>query len=259
MERLLDRTGRPLGPVSADEAYLDLDLPVGVGDRPYLIADMIATLDGRAVFGGPGSTWKLGSDADHRLFRSLRRSCDAVIMGAGVVAIDDPIYPPLSPAERERRCARGLRPEPLWVVVSGHARLSPAARLFRGGAANVWVAVDERADPARRRELERGVTLVPMAGRAIDLTELLQRLKADAGVRRLCAIGGPTLNGGLLEAGLLDELFLTLSPHLPGGPPAASLVEGLSASPSRALELVSVLTEGQEVYLRYRVPKPARP
>jgi riboflavin biosynthesis pyrimidine reductase len=74
---------------------------------------------------------------------------------------------------------------------------------------------------------------------------------AALGLPRISCEGGPGINGALLEAGLIDEVFLTLAPALVGG-------EGLRLTSTRGparrteLTLVSALTHGSELLLRYR-------
>ena len=71
---------------------------------------------------------------------------------------------------------------------------------------------------------------------------------AARGIERLLCEGGPTVNRALLDAGLLDELFLTLSPVVSGeGPPI------VADGPSAPLTLRSVATADGDLYLRYSV------
>lgn len=53
-------------------------------------------------------------------------------------------------------------------------------------------------------------------GDAAALRGLVEELRAD-GLRRILCEGGPTLLGGLLAAGLVDELCCTITPSLVGG------------------------------------------
>jgi riboflavin biosynthesis pyrimidine reductase len=73
------------------------------------------------------------------------------------------------------------------------------------------------------------------------------------GVRSLLCEGGPTLNSALLEAGVVDELFLTLSPMLSGEPGAPRIVEGDGLPGPARLTLEWALRHEQELYLRYSV------
>jgi riboflavin biosynthesis pyrimidine reductase len=65
------------------------------------------------------------------------------------------------------------------------------------------------------------------------------------------AEGGPSLNGQLAAAGLLDELCLTLSPRLVSGE-AKRILTGAPLPPVRPLDLHSVCEEDGFVFLRYR-------
>ncbi len=59
-----------------------------------------------------------------------------------------------------------------------------------------------------------------------DLPLLMARLREEHGIRSVLSEGGPTLNSFMLAAGLVDELFLSLSPQLVGGAHALTIVAG---------------------------------
>jgi riboflavin biosynthesis pyrimidine reductase len=80
------------------------------------------------------------------------------------------------------------------------------------------------------------------------LPEVLADLRGR-GVERLLCEGGPTLNRALLAEGLLDELFLTISPVVSGEEGPAIVAPGEAAE----LELRSVATADGDLYLRYSV------
>ena len=62
--------------------------------------------------------------------------------------------------------------------------------------------------------------------------------------------GGPHLFGSLLDAGVVDELCLTLSPHLVGG--GAGRIAQAASEGDRRLSLRSVLHDDEDfVFLRY--------
>lgn len=84
----------------------------------------------------------------------------------------------------------------------------------------------------------------------VDLPALL-RAQREQGVRALLCEGGPTLHHSLQAKGLVDELFLTISPKLSGGE-APRIVEGDLPS-ALNLDLVWLLEEGGELFARYRL------
>ncbi len=90
-----------------------------------------------------------------------------------------------------------------------------------------------------------------MAGEdAVDLKAAAAAL-AERGHRRMLAEGGPHLLAQIIEAGLLDELCLTLSPVL-AGPNGGRIVAGeLPASTPHYLDLASVLEDDGYLLCRY--------
>jgi riboflavin biosynthesis pyrimidine reductase len=91
----------------------------------------------------------------------------------------------------------------------------------------------------------------------LDLTAAMAELRGGFGVRTVLCEGGPHLNAHLLEAGMVDELLLTISPKLAGGD--ATSGEGLRivAGPALAdpveLELLSLAESESFLFLRYGV------
>ncbi len=88
----------------------------------------------------------------------------------------------------------------------------------------------------------------------LDLQAALAELHTRWGVQTLMCEGGPHLNGALLAAGLVDELFLSLAPKLGGGPQTSlRIVCGAELSPPVELELRDVLESEGCLLLRYGV------
>lgn len=222
-------------------------------DRPYTLLNMISSLDGKAVFGEPGSTWRLGSATDHALFQQLRRGCDGILAGAGLMAADDPPFPWPDEAERRLRVARGLRPVPLWIIVSGRASLPPDLRVFKGGCENVLVIADRSAPAENLQALAGKAQILSFDGPELDWHEVGRRLRSEHGIQRLYAIGGPTLNASMLEAQILDELFVTLSPKIQGGSGMATMFEGKGFPEGQwpQAKLLTIHGVGDELFLRY--------
>jgi 5-amino-6-(5-phosphoribosylamino)uracil reductase len=77
-------------------------------------------------------------------------------------------------------------------------------------------------------------------------------------VRSVLAEGGPSLNGQLVAAGLLDELCLTLSPMLVGGD-AKRILSGTSPDVPRPMGLCSLCEQDGFLFLRLRPAQPIRP
>jgi riboflavin-specific deaminase-like protein len=180
-------------------------------DRPYLITNFAVTLDGRATISGRSEA--IGSKTDTAMLVALRTRVDAVMIGAGTMRAENYGRVIRDPKKRERREREGLSPDPLMVIVSGRLHLPWDAPLFTEGHGQVLIATTSDAEP---RERDTPVQVLRQEGR-LDFGALLERLRDQFGVRALLCEGGPRLHGQLIDAGLVDELFVTHAPKLAGG------------------------------------------
>jgi riboflavin-specific deaminase-like protein len=217
-------------------------------DRPYVITNFVLTLDGHATI--HGRSGPIGSDSDTAMLVGLRTRADAVMIGAGTMRAEGYGPPVSDPAKRERRARDGLRANPLMVIVSGRLDVPWEAPVFTEGAGEIVIATASEDEPP---ETETPVHLVHHP-EGVDLAALLATLKAEHGVRALLCEGGPRLHGQLIDAGLVDELFVTHVPKLAGGV-GPGLVSEL-AEEVRELELGWLLAEDEtgELFARYLVP-----
>jgi riboflavin-specific deaminase-like protein len=242
LERLLpDRAT-----VTPEEAYGSLGLVERApAARPYTIANMVATADGRATL--DGRTEGISSETDRDLFHALRTQVDAVMVGTGTIALER--YGPLARrAEvRRRRAELGLPEAPLAVTASRTLELPADAPLLADPGSRIVVLTNsDREPPACAAEL----VVERLPGPELDLTAGVERLRTVHGVRAMLHEGGPTLLAAMLAAGLVDELFLTVSPLLVGGG-EPSVVEGTAFERPRGMQLQSVLSHESYLYLRY--------
>jgi riboflavin-specific deaminase-like protein len=233
------------GPTSIEQQLDGLDLAANAHDRrPYVVTNFAITLDGHATIHGRSGA--IGSDADTRMLVGLRAKADAVMIGAGTLRVEryGRIVP--DPDQRARRERDGLPPDPLAVVVSGRLDLPWDAPLFTEGAGRVLIFT---ASETEAPETETTVEIVRHPG-AVDLDAALTQLRTEQGIRALLCEGGPTVHAQLIEAGLIDELFVTHAPKLAGGE-GPGLVAGLPEL-ERPLELAWLLEQDGELFARYR-------
>jgi riboflavin-specific deaminase-like protein len=239
------------GELTPEEASSGLRLgDFALPERPYVVLNMVETLDGRiAIDGRSGS---IGNPADRELFHGLRTQGDAVMAGAGTVRTERYGRITKNDELRARRERDGLAPDALAIVVSGRLNLPPDLPLLQDADSHVCVLTASDADapdvPARVDVL-RGA---PEAEPGLVLAPLLKQLRSDYGVRSVLCEGGPALNEGLLREGLVDELWLALAPKLAAGE-ALTVVTGEALRPTVELELVSVFESESHLFMRYRV------
>ena len=214
-------------------------------DRPYVVANMVASLDGKAV--AEGQTRALSSEVDRALFHQLRTQADALLVGAGTVRAERYGRATKSHELRAKREQEGLEPEPLTVIVSGRLDLWPELPVLQASGAPVVIAT------AAEHELEGVAADVTYLRTASDLPLMLARLRAEHGVRSMLCEGGPTLLSFLMAAGLVDELFLSVSPQILGGADELTIVAGRVLPQPLAAELVWLCEAGGELFGRWRL------
>jgi len=216
--------------------------------RPYLITNFAVTLDGQATIGGRSGP--IGSESDTAMLVALRTRVDAVMIGAGTMRAERYGRVIADPAKRERREREGLPHDPLMVIVSGRLDLPWNAPLFTEGWGQVLIFTASDGEPP---ETATSVRIERHDG-AVDLPRALAHLRAERGVRALLCEGGPHLHAQLIDATLVDEVFVTHAPKL-GGDDGPGLVAGLGEA-ERPLELSWLLADDEtgELFARYRVP-----
>jgi riboflavin-specific deaminase-like protein len=232
-------------PISPDELASRLRLgDLALEGRPYLGLNMVSTLDGKATI--DWRTKGISSDLDRELFHHLRTQADAVMVGAGTARTERYGRIAKSNELRAKREREGLAPDPLAVVVSARLDLPADLPLLQQQGQKVIVATGADAVlQGTRADIE-------YLRVGDDLPLLLTKLREQHGVRSILCEGGPTLNSHLFAAGLVDELFLTMSPKVSGGAAALTIVAGRDLVEPTELELVSVAAGDDELFTRWR-------
>ena len=196
-----------------------------------------------------------GSKHDMELLLDLRARCDAVMSGARTVDLYPVNLGPGPRRFRERRRRRGLAEYNLRVIVSGSGSLDADAPIFNKRFSPIIVLSSERITKQRLRRLQSVASEVKVFGaREVDFGAAFQWLERDWGVKRLVCEGGGELNDGLLRAGLVNEVYVTICPLIFGGKHAPTLSDGVgfrTLSDTLGLTLRSRKRIGDELYLVY--------
>jgi riboflavin biosynthesis pyrimidine reductase len=217
---------------SADDV-VDLDEVYACpADRLWLRANMVMAVDG--AFTGPdGLSAGISGPADRRVFATLRRLADVVLVGAGTAR------------------AEGYRPSTLPIaVVTGRLDLDLGSGLLAATEHRTIVLTTEAAG-ADRIAAARRVADVAVCGTDRVEPDRAVAALAERGHRRILCEGGPTLLGAVAAAGLLDELCVTVSPLLVGG--RAGLLGQVRLPGAIRLTTGHVLEEDGTLFLRLLV------
>lgn len=224
--------------------------------RPYVIAKWAQTLDGKLATRTGDSKW-ISGEVSRRRVHLLRARVDAILVGAGTVAMDDPLL-----------TARDvpLRRQALRVVLDGLLRI-PGKRQLLNTAQEVPTIVMTTPRPAQtakaKRMIEKGVEVIAWQAYRDRLTlrSCLAELH-DREVTNLLIEGGPTIFSTFFAARLIDEAFVFTAPKMIGDNRAPGVLRGQGvARIAAALTPLSVETQrfGADIlhHLRFTEPPSA--
>jgi len=176
--------------------------------KPFVTLKIAATLDGKIATKQGESKWITG-ESSRRFVHRLRNSADAIIIGIGTILRDDPLLTARMKGGRD----------PYRIVLDSRLRILEGAKVIHQKPEKTIIATTESAPKEKREALEKkGVqvmTLEAQQGR-VNLRSLLSRL-GEMEMTSLLVEGGSEINGSFLNEGLIDKLFLFLSPKVLGG------------------------------------------
>jgi len=214
---------------------------------PRVRMNFVSSLDGAVTV--RGSSGGLGDANDRLAMQVLRTLADVVLVGAGTVRVEGYGGVHVSETDASWRRDHGLAEQPRVAVVSSALHLDPGHPFFAAAVVRPIVVTHSAAPADRRAELE-GVADVLVCGEAsVDLSAMLRAL-AERGLTQVLCEGGPHLFGSLIDADLVDELCLSLSPLLVAGT-AGRIVRGAPEG-VRRMRLVHAIPADDLLLLRYR-------
>ncbi|RVW03478.1 pyrimidine reductase family protein [Rhodococcus spongiicola] len=214
-------------------------------DRPWVRVNFISSIDGAATVDGTSA--RLGTPADQRVFGVLRELADVIVVGAGTVRAENYGGARTGGALAARRRERGLAEVPPIAVVTASGRLDPTSRLFTDTAVPPLVLTSARVDVGGLGRLRAaGADVEVVSEDAITGFAIVAALQRRRLHRVLCE-GGPGLFGTLTADGVVDELCLTTSPKLVAGG-AGRIAVSPSACPT-PMTRVHVLGDGDGTLL----------
>jgi 5-amino-6-(5-phosphoribosylamino)uracil reductase len=219
-------------------------------DRPYTLLSCGMSIDGYLGSAAPRRL-ELSNGADFDRVDAVRASCDAILVGAATVRIDNPRLLVRSQARRDERAARGLAPSPIKVTVTDCVNLDAGRDFFTAGDSDKLVyCTSPRVADARARL--GSVATVVDGGEPVKMRRLSEDLSAR-GVQRLMVEGGSKVHTQFLTDDLADELQLVVAPFFVGDSRAPRFVlDGrFPWNPGRRATLAEVRQIGDVVLLRY--------
>lgn len=202
-------------------------------NRPYFYSDFVSTIDGK-VFVKKKGYWPIGSKLDNEVFTDLRASADAIIDGKNTALLFG------------GSAINTFHSSSFKKLRKKHGKIKPIE----------YIIITHHSDKKLHTSLKNRYNYMPTI-----FTEGLSKIVSylnKQGHKAVFINGGPTLLASFLKEGLLDELFLTISPKIFGGSKESiMLIEGYLFPASRVPEwkLISSKVATDEVYLRYKIKK----
>ena len=236
----------------------------GIGfSVPRVIANFVASTDGVVALDGTeesGHVISMDNSADRFVMGLLRACASAVVVGAGTLRrspshrwVPETIYPACAPLFAETRRRLGLAPSPRFVLLTASGAIETKCPALEGAI----VATTPVGAAALRGKLPASAEVF-VPGAILGLAAVLARLRED-GAHTILTEGGPMVMSQFVAEGVLDELFLTLSPALLGRAPndrRKALTDGLDLG-RIPLQLESVRRAESHLFLRYSIQRPA--
>ncbi len=245
----------PVVDVDPMELYPALARPTPAG-RPWLMINMIASADGAVAVDDTSAG--LGNPADEAVFSAVRACADWIVAAAGTVRAERYGLPRPGPASRRARLAVGRAERPRLAVVSASLDLDLGLPLFADQRPGEDPPVILAGSAAASEAVERLGTVsevVRLPSPRPQPAEILAELdRRGAGV--VLSEGGPSFNAQLADAGVIDELCLSVAPLVAGGTGPRILHGSMRSVPLR-MRVDHLLEASDTLFVRY-LREPAR-
>lgn len=182
---------------------------------------------------------------------------DLILVGAGTIRAEGKTFRIRNPELLAGRKVRGQSPQPITCVVSRSLDLPPDLPFFRQDVER-WIFTTRTGleCSSEANTLHKLADLIDLGDTDLNWDRAYS-LMAERGIHKVVALGGGSLTAALVQAGRIDDWWLTIWPVIYGGKGAPSPVEGEGFVPSAAphLELIETRQVGSELFLHYRILK----
>ena len=192
------------------------------------------------------------ADQEHLEYQVSR--ADLILVGAGTIRAEGTTFTIRNPELIAARAVRGQSPQPITCVVSRSLELSVDLPFFSQDVERWILTTRSSMERNTQPTLSNLARLVDLGDKDLNWDQAYDFLDKQ-GIRKVVALGGGNLTATLLDAGRIDDLWLTIWPVIFGGRNAPSPVEGEGFIPSKAplLQLLESRQIGSELFLHYQL------
>lgn len=218
--------------------------------EPWVMMNMVTSADGASSIDGVSGG--LGGVGDSLVFRAIRASCDWIVAAAGTVRTERYGVPRSSPDVAAIRSRTGRTPAPRLAVVTESVDLSPDLPLFSERAPDEnrpLIVTGSQPHPDRFAAIGDHAEWCHLDHPRPEPLTVIDEL-ADRGAAVILVEGGPRFNADLLASGQIDELCLSISPHLAGNASTRIIHEAANQF-AHELKLDRLLEHDSGLFARY--------
>ncbi len=239
--------------------YLPNPVPTHEG-KPFVYLNAALSLDGKLA---PASRFfePFTNIHDVRMMHLLRTRADAVMAGMrtlenGQVTMGSGgrNYEAIRLREGRPRCH-------LRVVVSGSGKVRTDLPIFQTPHSPIILLTTHQGSEQLPAYFKGKAEIFSCGEISIDWNAALGHLRYQWGVHSLLCEGGGELNGSLIKAGVVDEIYITMAPVIFGGRNAPTLADGsgfLKLSEASQWKNDQKYRRGNCLFLRYKKSMPDR-
>lgn len=185
-------------------------------DRPAISLVFVQTRDGNTGADNPADLGG-GPTDKHLLYEGLSRvAADAVLAGASSVS-KSVFFTVNHPEMIALRLELGLPRHPAQMVMSNDGHFDLDARIFTTPDVPVFLLAGDRCMAKFAREIATR-PWITMLRLGADLPAVFARLRSEHGIGRISAVGGRVTATHLVDAGLVQDIYLTTT-AIDGGEP----------------------------------------
>lgn len=196
---------------------------------------------------------RFGSIHDQHHLQKQIAEVDAVLLGNKTLHTYQTSVKITLPHLLELRRNQGKPPQPIHLILAPSGQVNPHLRFFKQDFPH-GLLTTEKLSPERAKTIPfEKVIYLQLKENKINWEDAFQQLQV-MGIHRLAVLGGGQLVSSLIEAHLINELWLTICPLILGGSGAPTPVDGQGflAEFAPRLQLLEVEHQDQEVFLHYR-------
>ena len=221
--------------------------------RPYIICHMVASIDGRIDC---SMVDKISGDEYYETLEKL--NCPAQLEGRVTMehynAAKEPFVAQDSTPVGKSAVHKAVEAEHYIIAIDTRGKLRwPAAQI--DGAPLLCIVSEQVTQEYLEVLRNECISYICVGHDSIDLSAAMEILHGEFGVERLAVLGGGHINGGFLEAGLIDEVSLLLAPGIDGRKGQTALFDGIADMGRMPVKLSPLGVEQFEngtLWIRYK-------